>query len=118
MSAVTATTTPKTGLKVIRGKEGRELLRAAEVAHTPEARAKIEKRIEDLVGAVKWKDFGGTGRVAHSAIGATGDALHLAGEPIVNEGDGLIELRRELALRKGDTYEPSSPRDAAAHYFG
>lgn len=105
------------GLRVIRGKQGRELLRAAEQAVTAEAREEVQDRLEDLVGELTWKPFGGTGRVAHSAIGTTGDALHLAGEPIVNQGDGLIEMMRELAHLNGDTWEPVSPRDAAARYF-
>jgi hypothetical protein len=111
-------TKSRSDVRVIRGKKGRDLLRAAEQAVTPEARDKVEKGLEDLVGKLEWRQFGGTGRVAHSAIGATGDALHLAGEPIVNQGDGLIELRRELARLEGDEFEPASPREAAAHYFG
>jgi hypothetical protein len=106
------------GLCVIRGKKGRELLRAAEQAVTPQAREELQVRLEDLVGELTWKPFGGTGRVAHSAIGATGDALHLAGEPVVNQGDGLIEMMRELAHLGGDTWEPATPREAAARYFG
>jgi hypothetical protein len=111
-------TTTKTGLKIIRGKAGRDLLRAAEQAYTPTARAKLEKQIEKLVGEVEWKIFGGGERSPHSAIGATGDALHLVGEPIVNQGDALIELEHELAVLKGDTHEPISPQEAAHLYFG
>lgn len=104
--------------RVIRGKQGRALLRAAEKAVTPAQRDEVLKRLEDIVGPLEWRDFGGSGRVAHSAIGATGDALHLAGEPIVNQGDGLIEMMRELARLEGDDFDPQSPRDAAARYLG
>jgi hypothetical protein len=105
-------------LKIIPGKKGRDLLRAAEQAVTPEERDKVQEKLEKIVGELEWREFGGGGRVAHSAIGATGDALHLAGEPIVNQGDGLIEMERELARVAGDNFEPPNPRVAAARYFG
>jgi hypothetical protein len=112
------TSTVTSPLKIIRGKAGRALLRSAEQAHTPLARTKLEEAITEQVGEVEWKQFGGTGRVAHSAIGVTGNALHLAGEPIINQGDALIELRREMARLEGDGHEPASPQEAASYYFG
>ncbi len=103
---------------LLAGKGATNILRLAEGAYLPSHFENIVVQIEKLLGKrLEWLPLGGAGRVAHSALGSSGEATHLLTEPIINSQDAALEMMHRLECRKGDAYEPQSISDAARHWF-
>jgi hypothetical protein len=105
-------------LVVASGRDADRLLRLAEQAHLPLHFEELLSLMEKVAGPVAWREFGGRGRVAHSAIGAASSSTHLLTEPVVNMLDAELELAHLLAVAAGDSDDPGSTYAAAERYFG
>ncbi len=106
-------------LTVLTGKEAANIMRLAEDAYLPSHYENIITQIEMQLGkALKWKPLGGEGRVAHSALGSSGEATHLLTEPVINFNDAALDMKHQLALKAGDTSVPKSMAEAANRWFG